>query len=34
MNKEKIDKVLHTKLEAGALVSPVLAEGVKNYLIY
>jgi len=33
MNKEDIDKLLSEKLEEGEHVSPVLPEGVKNYLI-
>jgi hypothetical protein len=33
MNKEDVDKMLSEKLEDGEHVSPVLPEGVKNYLI-
>jgi hypothetical protein len=33
MNKEDVDKLLSEKLEDGEHVSPVLPEGVKNYLI-
>jgi hypothetical protein len=33
MNKEEAEKLLHDKVEAGEHVSPVLPEGVKNYLI-
>ena len=33
MKKEEIDKLLHDKVEEGEHVSPVLPEGVKNYLI-
>ena len=33
MNKEDVDKLLSEKLEAGEHVSPVLPEGIKNYLI-
>ncbi|NOY47422.1 MAG: phosphoheptose isomerase [Chlorobi bacterium] len=33
MNKEEVEKLLHDKVEAGEHVSPVLPEGVKNYLI-
>ena len=33
MNKEEVDKLLSEKLEDGEHVSPVLPEGVKNYLI-
>ena len=33
MNKEDVDKLLSEKLENGEHISPVLPEGVKNYLI-
>ncbi len=33
MKREDADKLLHEKVEAGAKVSPVLPEGIKNYLI-
>ncbi len=33
MNKEEVEKLLHEKVEAGENVSPVLPEGIKNYLI-
>jgi len=33
MNKEDVDKLLSEKLEEGEHVSPVLPEGMKNYLI-
>ncbi|MBX2827643.1 MAG: phosphoheptose isomerase [Flavobacteriaceae bacterium] len=33
MNKDEVEKMLHEKVEEGATVSPVLPEGVKNYLI-
>ena len=33
MNKEEAERLLHNKVEAGEQVSPVLPEGVKNYLI-
>lgn len=33
MNKDEAEKMLHEKVEAGETVSPVLPEGVKNYLI-
>ncbi len=33
MNKEDVNKLLNQKLEEGEHVSPVLPEGVKNYLI-
>lgn len=33
MNKEEVDKLLSEKVEEGEHVSPVLPEGVKNYLI-
>ena len=33
MKKEDVEKLLHDKVEAGEHVSPVLPEGIKNYLI-
>ena len=33
MKKEEVDKYLHEKVEKGEVVSPVLPEGLKNYLI-
>ena len=33
MRKEDVEKLLHDKVEAGENVSPVLPEGIKNYLI-
>ena len=33
MKREEADKMLHEKVEAGELISPVLPGGVKNYLI-
>ncbi len=33
MKKEEVEKLLHDKVEAGETVSPVLPEGIKNYLI-
>ena len=33
MKREEADNLLHQKVEAGELVSPVLPGGVKNYLI-
>ncbi|MFP2995861.1 phosphoheptose isomerase [Spongiivirga sp. MCCC 1A20706] len=33
MNKEEVEKLLHDKVESGEHVSPVLPEGIKNYLI-
>ena len=33
MKREEADKLLHEKVEAGELISPVLQDGVKNYLI-
>ena len=33
MNKEEAEKLLHEKVESGEHISPVLPEGVKNYLI-
>lgn len=33
MNKEDVARLLHEKLEEGEHISPVLPEGIKNYLI-
>ncbi|MBZ0326621.1 MAG: phosphoheptose isomerase [Altibacter sp.] len=33
MKKEEVEKLLHDKVAGGSHVSPVLPEGVKNYLI-
>ena len=33
MKKEEVDKILHEKMEEGQHISPVLPEGIKNYLI-
>lgn len=33
MNKEDVEKLLHKKVEAGLHISPILPEGIKNYLI-
>ena len=33
MKKVEVDKYLHEKVEKGEVVSPVLPEGLKNYLI-
>ena len=33
MNKEEVEQLLQEKLEDGEHISPVLPEGVKNYLI-
>lgn len=33
MKKEDVEKLLHDKVEAGEHISPVLPEGIKNYLI-
>jgi len=33
MNKEDVDKLLHAKVEEGLHISPILPEGIKNYLI-
>ena len=33
MDKEKADKILQQKVNAGKKISPVLPKGVKNYLI-
>jgi len=33
MNKKEAEELLHAKVEAGETVSPVLPNGVKNYLI-
>ncbi|MGB2116365.1 MAG: LNS2 domain-containing protein [Flavobacteriaceae bacterium] len=33
MERDEADKLLHDKVEAGETVSPVLPDGIKNYLI-
>ena len=33
MKKEEVEKLLHDKVEGGEHISPVLPEGIKNYLI-
>ena len=33
MKKEEVEKLLHDKVEAGLHISPILPEGIKNYLI-
>jgi len=33
MKKEDVDKLLHAKVEEGLHISPILPEGIKNYLI-
>ena len=33
MKKEEVDNYLHQKIEKGETVSPILPEGIKNYLI-
>jgi hypothetical protein len=33
MKKEDIEKLLHDKVEAGEHISPILPDGIKNYLI-
>ena len=33
MKKEEIEEILHKKVKDGEKVSPVLPEGIKNYLI-
>ena len=33
MKKDEVENYLHKKVEDGQLVSPVLPDGVKNYLI-
>ena len=33
MNKDEIEKILHEKVESGKKISPVLPDGIKNYLI-
>ena len=33
MEKEEAESYLHKKVENGELISPVLPEGIKNYLI-
>jgi hypothetical protein len=33
MKKEDVEKMLHDKVEDGLHISPILPEGIKNYLI-
>ncbi|AFL82196.1 hypothetical protein Aeqsu_2745 [Aequorivita sublithincola DSM 14238] len=33
MKKQEVEKMLHDKVEKGEHVSPILSEGIKNYLI-
>jgi|TARA_B110000914_G_scaffold174647_1_gene155751 hypothetical protein len=33
MKKEDVEKLLHDKVEAGEHISPILPDGIKNYLI-
>lgn len=33
MNKQEVEKMLHNQVENGEHLSPILPEGVKNYLI-
>ena len=33
MKKEDVEKLLHAKVEEGLHISPILPEGIKNYLI-
>ena len=33
MKKEEVENYLHKKIEKGETVSPILPEGIKNYLI-
>ena len=33
MKKEEVEDYLHQKIEKGETVSPILPEGIKNYLI-
>ena len=33
MKKEEVENYLHEKIEKGETVSPILPEGIKNYLI-
>ena len=33
MNKDEIERILHEKVESGKKISPVLPDGIKNYLI-
>ena len=33
MKKEDVEKILHDKIEDGLHISPILPEGIKNYLI-
>ena len=34
MQREEAENYLHQKVEAGEVVSPVLPEGIKNYLSF
>ena len=34
MKSEEVEKLLHDKVEQGLHISPVLPEGIKNYLIH
>ena len=33
MRQEEVDKLLSEKIEGGELISPILPDGIKNYLI-
>ena len=33
MKKEEVENYLHQKIEKGETVSPILPDGIKNYLI-
>jgi len=33
MKQEEVDKLLSEKIEDGEFISPILPEGIKNYLI-
>ena len=33
MDRNEMDKILNEKVESGKKISPVLPDGVKNYLI-
>ena len=33
MEKEEAESYLHKKVENGEVISPVLPEGIKNYLV-
>ena len=33
MKKEEVEDYLHQKIEKGETVSPILPDGIKNYLI-